>query len=90
MEITLSPEIEAVVRRDMETGGYSSVEDYIAEAVETLHERQQWLGETLAEERAKLERSLAEAERGELYTIDEVRREMQTMKAEWAAGRRSA
>jgi Arc/MetJ-type ribon-helix-helix transcriptional regulator len=87
MEITLSPEIEAVVRRDMETGGYSSVEDYIADAVETLHERREWLGETLAEERVKFERSLAEAERGELFTEDEVRQQMRAMKAEWALRR---
>jgi predicted transcriptional regulator len=71
MEIRLSPEIE----------------DYIAEAVATLQERQQWLGETLAEERAKLERSLAEAERGELLSEDEVRQQMRAMKAEWALRR---
>jgi Arc/MetJ-type ribon-helix-helix transcriptional regulator len=87
MEIRLSPEIEAVVARDMASGRYGSVEDYIAEAVETLHERQQWLGETVAEERAKLERSLAEAERGELLSEDEVREQMRAMNAEWALRR---
>jgi len=84
MEIRLSPEIEAVVKRDMASGRYGSVEDYIAEAVETLHERRQWIGETLAEERAKLEESLAEAERGELLDEDEVRRRMRAMKTQWS------
>jgi Arc/MetJ-type ribon-helix-helix transcriptional regulator len=84
MEIRLSPELEAVVERDMASGRFRSVEDYIAEAVELLHERELWRGETLEEENAKLAASIAEAERGELMDEDQVRQEMREMKAEWA------
>ena len=47
MEIGLSPELAAVVQRDMASGQYASVEEYIAEAVEVLHERARWQSETV-------------------------------------------
>ena len=84
MEIRLSPEVEAVVERDMASGRYASVDDYIAEAVAMLHERQQWRVETLDELNASLEASIAESERGELLDEDEVRRRMNSMKEDWA------
>jgi len=84
MEIRLSPEIEAVVQQDMASGRYGSVEEYIAKAVEVLHEREQWREETVEEFNAKLDEAIAEAERGELADEDQVRREMREMKDEWA------
>jgi hypothetical protein len=80
MEIRLSPELEAVVERDMANGRYGSVEEYIAELV---HDRELWRGETLEEFNAKLDESIAQAERGELADEEQVRQEMREMKAEW-------
>jgi putative addiction module CopG family antidote len=85
MEIRLSPELQAVVERDMATGRFSSVEEYIAEAVELLHEREQWREESTEELNAKLDEAIAEAERGELMSMEEVREEMKRMKADWIA-----
>jgi Arc/MetJ-type ribon-helix-helix transcriptional regulator len=87
MEIRLSPELQAVVERDMASGRFRSVEDYIAEAVELLHAREQWRGETLEEFNAKLDESIAEAERGELADEIQVRQEMREMKVEWVKAR---
>jgi antitoxin ParD1/3/4 len=90
MEIRLSPELAAVVEQDVATGRFASAEEYIAAAVELLHEREMgWNGETLEEFNAKLEESIAQAERGEVLDEAEVRRRMNAMKAEWLA-RRSA
>jgi len=89
MEIKLSPEVEAIVERDMASGRYGSVDEYIADAVDALHERHEWQGESLDELRAGLEAAWQEAERGELMDEDEVRREMQAMKAEFL-GRKPA
>lgn len=85
MEIRLSPELQAAVERAVADGRYDSVEEYVAAAVELLEEREQWLGESVEELNTKLEASIAEAERGELMTVEDVRREMQQMKAEWVA-----
>ena len=84
MEIRLSPELAAVVEQDVAAGRFASVEEYIAAAVEQLHERAQgWNGETLEEFNAKLEESIAQAERGEVADEEQVREEMRQMKAEW-------
>ena len=85
MEIRLSPKLQAVVERDMATGRFNSVEEYIAEAVELLHEREQWREESTEELNAKLDEAIAEAERGELMSMEEVREEMKRMKADWIA-----
>jgi putative addiction module CopG family antidote len=85
MEIRLSPELEAVVEQGIASGRYRSAEEYIAEAVELLREREHWRGETLEEFNAKLEESIAEAERGELMNMDEFCEERKKMKAEWVA-----
>jgi putative addiction module CopG family antidote len=90
MEIRLSPELAAVVEQDMASGRYRSVEEYIAEAVEMLHERQQWRGETLDEINAKLDEAVAEAERGELISSDELRRNLQANRAQWSDRRNTA
>ena len=45
------------------------------------------VGETLHQEREKLETAWLEADRGELSSVSEVRREMQEMKVEWMTGR---
>jgi antitoxin ParD1/3/4 len=67
MEIRLSPELAAVVEQDLATGRFASAEEYIAAAVELLHEREMgWNGETLEEFNAKLEESIAQAEHGEV------------------------
>jgi len=90
MEIRLSPELEAAVERGMASGRYASAEEYLSEAVELLEEREAWREESLDEQRAGLEAAWQEAERGELIPLDEARVQLEVMKAEWRANRRSA
>jgi putative addiction module CopG family antidote len=87
MTITLSPELEAVVRREIESGRYETAEEYVADAIQDLHER---LEETLDEEREQLDASIAEADRGEVADEQQVRQEMREMKAQWAKARSAA
>jgi putative addiction module CopG family antidote len=90
MEIRLSPELAAVVERDVAAGRFASVDEYIAEAIELLHEREPWRDESLEELNASLEESISQAERGEVMDEAQVRLEMQKMKAEWAKDRSAA
>ena len=87
MTITLSPELEAVVRREIESGRYETAEEYVADAIQDLHER---LEETLDEEREQLDASIAEVDRGEVADEQQVRQEMREMKAQWAKARSAA
>jgi putative addiction module CopG family antidote len=90
MEIRLSPELAAVVERDVAAGRFASAEEYIAAAVELLHELGQSRDEAVEDLNAKLEEAIAEGERGELMPLDEFREEMRKMKAEWTPSRKSA
>jgi putative addiction module CopG family antidote len=91
MEIRLSPEIAALVEADVAAGRFASADEYVAAAVALLHEREQgWNGETLEEFNAKLEESIAEAERGDVMSMEEFREEMRQMKVEWASSHKPA
>lgn len=90
MEIRLSPELVAVVERDVAAGRFASVEEYIAAAVELLHELEPWRDESIEEQRSGLEAAWQESERGELISLDEFREEMRKMKAEWASSQKTA
>ncbi len=82
MEIRLSAEVAAVIEADIAAGRFANVEEYVTAAVELLHERELgWMGETVEEFNAKLAESIAEAERGEQFTVEQVREEMRKMKA---------
>jgi putative addiction module CopG family antidote len=87
MEIRLSPQLEAAVARGIASGRYASAEEYVAEAVELLAERDGWREETLEETREKLEEAWQQAERGEVFTLEEVRDHMNEMKSKWRAAR---
>ena len=89
MTVDLSPELEALVRRDIAGGAYASVDEFVTKAVTELHEREQWLAEQREEIRTKIEEGWASAERGELLDEAEVKREMSAMKAAWRAQRPS-
>lgn len=90
MEIRLSPELEAVIAGDVATGRFANAEEYLAEAVELLHEQETWASETLERQRQKLENSWQQAQRGELISLDQVREDMVAMKAEWKTRRQGA
>jgi Arc/MetJ-type ribon-helix-helix transcriptional regulator len=91
MDIRLSPKLAAVVEQDVAPGRFASAEEYIAAAVELLHERAQgWNGETLEEFNAKLEELIAQAERGEVADEQQVREGMRKMKAEWVSSKKTA
>jgi len=71
MTIRLTPELEALIQKDVERGPYQSADEFVAHAVQMLHEQEQWLDENRAEIGAKIEHGFAQAERGELVDGDE-------------------
>jgi antitoxin ParD1/3/4 len=83
MNVRIGPELEKLIREDVERGTYSSVEEYVEHAVTMLHERERWLAENRTEVRAKIEEGVAAAERGELLNPDEVRAMMERRKREF-------
>jgi antitoxin ParD1/3/4 len=76
MTIHLNPELEALIQKDVERGPYQSADEFVAHAVQTLHEQEQWLADNGADIAAKIEHGFAQAERGELVDGDEAFQQM--------------
>jgi putative addiction module CopG family antidote len=83
MKIELKPELEALIKQDVERGPYKSVDEFVEQAVSLLHEQEAWLAEQGSEIRAKIEEGYAAAKRGELVESGEVRSRLEEKKRAW-------
>jgi Arc/MetJ-type ribon-helix-helix transcriptional regulator len=90
MTVQLSPELEALVMKDVERGPYRSIDDFVEQAVTMLHERGEYLAANRDRIRLAIEEGWAESERGELIEGEQVKRDLAAMKAEWLAERKGA
>ena len=61
-----------MIGKDVETGSYDSVEDFVECAVRLLHEQEEWLAANNADKAAQVEHGYVHAELGELLENDEV------------------
>ncbi len=80
MEIRLRPEIEALVREDVERGPYQTVDEFVERAVAMLHEQEAWLAEHRSEIKNRIAEGYAAAQRGELIESEEVRARLNRLK----------
>lgn len=83
MTITLNAEQQQLVADAMQSGGYESADDVIARALEVLRDEEGILHSQRAAVSEKIERGLAQFERGEFFGAEESREDMQRRKAEW-------
>jgi Arc/MetJ-type ribon-helix-helix transcriptional regulator len=83
MKIELRPELEAMIRQDLERGQYKSVDQFVEQAVAQLHEQENWLAAQASEIRAKIEEGYAAAQRRELIDSSEVRERLEAKKQCW-------
>ena len=88
MTINLTPELEALIKQDLERGPYRTVEEFVESAVSMLHERETWLAQHRAEVAKKIEEGFNAAQRGELIDAGQVRTGMEERKQAWMAEQR--
>jgi putative addiction module CopG family antidote len=81
MEIRLRPELEALIRQDIQRGPYQTVDEFVEHAVSILHEQEAWLAAHRAEIAAQIDEGYASAQRGELLGADEVRSKLSKLKS---------
>jgi antitoxin ParD1/3/4 len=81
------PEIEALIHERLLGGGFESVEDVLFDALEIQREREVWLQENKDDISAKIDRGLAQLDRGEGIPGDELRARLAADKAAWLKGR---
>lgn len=80
MEIRLTPELEELIKQDVQRGSYETVDEFVERAVSMLHEQEAWLAEHRLEIAAKIEEGYSAAERGELIEADTVRSRLTDLK----------
>jgi len=88
MKIELKPELEALIKQDIERGAYKSVDEFVEQAVSLLHEQEAWLAEQGSDIRAKIEEGYVAAQRGELIDSGEIRSSLEKKKRAWLAEKR--
>jgi antitoxin ParD1/3/4 len=88
MKIHLRPELERLIKQDVQRGPYQTVDEFVEHAVSLLHEQEAWLAEHGSEIREKIEQGYAAAQRGELIDADQVRSRMAERKRNWLADKR--
>ncbi|MEH2461041.1 type II toxin-antitoxin system ParD family antitoxin [Nostoc sp.] len=72
MNISLTPELEQLVKDKVNTGRYHSVSEVMGEALRLLDERDRVREQRLAELKAKIQVGIEELERGEGIDGEEV------------------
>jgi antitoxin ParD1/3/4 len=77
------PEIEALIHQRLHSGAFASVEDVLFDALEMQSEREAWLQENKEAIDAKIERGLAQLDRGEGIPGGQLRSRLAADKAAW-------
>ena len=66
MDIRLRPEIEELIKQDVQRGPYQTVNELVERAVSMLHEQEAWLAENAPEINAKIAEGYAAAPTGRI------------------------
>ena len=80
MNVRLRPELEALIKQDVQRGAYQSVDEFVERAVAMLHEQEAWLAANRNEIKAKIDEGYAAAQRGDLIDPTEVRSQLNERK----------
>jgi len=90
MKIHLRPELERLIKQDVQRGPYQTVDEFVEHAVSLLHEQEAWLAEHGSEIRERIEQGYAAAQRGELIDSDQVRSRLDGRKRAWLTDKHQA
>ncbi len=83
MTITLRPEHEKVISEAMKTGAYRDADEVISRALEALQIGEEWLRENKQQISNKIEAAFRQSEKGEYFTADQSRADMEDRKSKW-------
>jgi Arc/MetJ-type ribon-helix-helix transcriptional regulator len=87
MTINLRPEHERLVAPAIESGMYQSPDEVIGRALEILSLEDAWFRDNVGLIHDKIERAFEQFDRGEFYSAEESRSDMEKRKTEWLASK---
>jgi antitoxin ParD1/3/4 len=76
LNVSLTPELEKFIESRVKSGRYQTASEVVREALRLLEAHEQTREEALVRVRAKLQRGLEQAERGEVRDGEEVMEEL--------------
>ncbi len=88
MTINLEPEDEKLIQKRLQTGVFGSPPEVIHRTLESLDAQESWLQENKGAFNEKIERGLAQFDRGEGLTPEESLAQLEAKKALWRAEQR--
>jgi len=88
MTIVLRPEHEKALAEALSSGAYQSPEEGIERALAVLRSEDEWLAQNEGAINEKLERGIAQLDRGEGISGEDLRARLGKRKAAWLAGRK--
>ena len=83
MTIELKPELEALIQKRLESGAFQDVEDVLLQALESQDAEEAWLELHRREIREKIDKAIAQIDRGEGVTPEQSRLRLEEKKAAW-------
>jgi len=83
MTIQIRPELEQLIQKDIEHGGYHSVEQFVERAIRLLHDEEHLLQESKGAIHELIGEGLAQLDRGEGVSGEESRARLQEKKSAW-------
>ena len=86
--IHINPDDEQLIRKRVQSGAFSSVEEVIHRALESQDAEETWLQDNRTAIDEKIERALGQFERGEGLTPEESLALLESRKAAWRASRK--
>ena len=90
MTLELSRELEEELREHAVQSGSNDLQAFVTGILSNYLAVHDWVPHNLEEVRAQIEEGCLEADRGELLSPEEVRRNMEEMKAQWHRDRSAA
>lgn len=85
MSIILRPEHEKAITQAIESGAYETPDQVIERALEVLRSEDEWLIDNKDAINQKIERAMAQLDRGEGISGEELRDRLESRKAAWLA-----
>ena len=76
MQLTIPPDVEALVQKRLATGAFANVEDVIRRALETLDAEESWTKEERGALDEKIDRALEQVAAGRVYGPEEAQRKL--------------
>ena len=80
MQLNVPPDIETLVQKRLDSGGFANAEDVIRRALETLDAEESWTEEERRALEEKIDRALEQVASNKIYGPEEARRKLAALR----------